>query len=78
MFGTNETWYHFLAIGKIGKTPELTGIFLANAKMLGRENVFYQMNKTGSFPDTTVFLDHFRLMSLFLPWGFGFFLKCIC
>lgn len=56
-FGTNETWYHFLAIGKIRKTPELKRLFLGNAKILGRENIFfYQMNKTGSFPGTRVFL----------------------
>lgn len=33
-FGRSETWYHFLDIGKTGKTPELKGLFLGNAKIL--------------------------------------------
>lgn len=77
-FGTNKTWYHFLAIGKIGKTPKLKGLFLGNAKILGRENTFYQMNKTGSFPGSMIFLwiVSGSWVYVFLV-GLDFFSRCV-
>lgn len=77
-FGRNKTWYHFLAIGKIGKTPKLKGLFLGNAKILGRENVFYLMNRTGSFPGSIIFLwiVASSWVYVFLV-GLDFFSRCV-